>query len=218
MPGICWRLLACLSLIFLAATLRGEKAGPERSRVIGPALAVSSTTPLMKPESLPVAGNGPWLDPVVRGTIAFPQIVHSAGIIFSGRVTFVGRADGHAPISPGSSSAATAVTFLVEHAIRGTTSGQSLTIHEWAGLWTGKEKQRYRVGERVFLFLYSPSKLGLTSPVAGAGGKFAIDAQGRIAMSAQNASALAADPVVRGRRIIPYNDFMRAVRGAGVGE
>ena len=160
--------------------------------------------------------DAPRRDPVARGTIAFPQIVHAAGIIFSGRVTFVGRADGRAHLSPGPTNVATAVTFLVERAIRGTTTGDSLTIHEWSGLWTGKEKQRYRVGERVFLFLYSPSKLGLTSPVGGGVGRFSIDTQGRIAMSTQNASALAADPVIGGKKVVPYNDFIRAVGRASV--
>jgi hypothetical protein len=41
--------------------------------------------------------------------------------------------------------------------------GQVLTVHEWAGLWSSGK--RYCVGERVFLFLYPPGKLGLTSVV-----------------------------------------------------
>jgi hypothetical protein len=213
MTVICWRLLACFSLIFLVAALRGQTADVDRSRAIAPTLATSPSIPLSRavPLSLPV--DGPWRDPVARGTIALPQIVRAAGIIFSGRVTFVGRADGRAASSSGQSAGSTAVTFQVEHAIRGTAAGQSLTIHEWSGLWTGRE--RYRVGERVLLFLYSPSKLGLTSSVAGAVGRFAIDPQGRIAMNAQNVAALAADPVIGGRKVVPYTDFLRAVRRAG---
>jgi hypothetical protein len=91
------------------------------------------------------------------------------------------------------------VTFQVEHALRGTTTGQNLTIHEWAGLWNTKE--RYRVGERVLLFLYPPSKLGLTSPVAGPMGRFAIDPQGRIKTNVQNISVLASDPVIGQKRL-----------------
>jgi hypothetical protein len=101
--------------------------------------------------------------------------------------------------------------------MRGTSAGQSLTIHEWAGLWTNGE--RYRVGEHVLLFLYSPSKLGLTSPVAGAIGKFAMDSQGRIMMNAQQAAALAADPVLAGgtggKSVVTYADFAQAVRRSG---
>jgi hypothetical protein len=142
-----------------------------------------------------------------------PQVIRAAGIIFSGRVTFVGRADGGVASTSPQSASSTAVTFQVEHALRGTVDGQSLTIHEWSGLWTGRE--RYRIGERVFLFLYPPSKLGLTSSVAGAVGRFAIDPRGKIAMTAQNVSAVAADPVIGGRRVVSYADFIQAVRRAG---
>jgi hypothetical protein len=38
----------------------------------------------------------------------------------------------------------------------------------------------YRVGERLMLFLHAPSKLGLTSPVGGSAGRFAIDQVERI--------------------------------------
>jgi hypothetical protein len=57
------------------------------------------------------------------------------------------------------------ITFRVERAIRGTRSGQVLTIREWAGL--GSSGERYRKGERLLLFLYTLSKLGLTSSVGG---------------------------------------------------
>ena len=97
--------------------------------------------------------------------------------------------------------------------MRGASAGQSLTIHEWAGLWSGGE--RYRVGERVLLFLYSPGKLGLTSPVAGSLGRFAIDSRGRIVMSAQHVAALAAEPVLGGKTVVPYADFALAVRRSG---
>ncbi len=96
--------------------------------------------------------------------------------------------------------------------MRGTAPGQSLTIREWAGLWTGGE--RYRIGEHVLLFLYSPSKLGLTSPVAGALGRFAVDSQGRIAMNPQHVLTLAADPILGGKTTIPYAVFTLAVRRA----
>src|SRR4051812_36245001 len=67
------------------------------------------------------------------------------------------------------------VTFRVDDAFRGVTSGQWMTIREWVGLWFAGE--RYRVGEQVLLFLYPPSRLGLTSPVGGHLGRFAVDNQ-----------------------------------------
>ena len=53
-----------------------------------------------------------------------------------------------------------------------------MTIREWAGLWNTGE--RYETGERVLLFLYPKSKLGLTSPVGGKLGRYAVDAAGRV--------------------------------------
>src|SRR6202043_392253 len=87
------------------------------------------------------------------------------------------------------------------------------TIHEWAGLWTSGE--RYRVGEHVLLFLYLPGKLGLTSPVAGAMGRFATDSQGRIVLNARHVAALADDPILGGKTVIPYTDFIQAIRRSG---
>jgi hypothetical protein len=113
----------------------------------------------------------------------------------------------------GRAETSTNVTFLVERAMRGTSPGRSLTIREWAGLWTSGE--RYRVGERVLLFLYSPSKLGLTSPVAGALGRFAMDSEGRIVLSPWHAAALADDPILGGKTVIPYADFIQAMRRSG---
>jgi hypothetical protein len=139
----------------------------------------------------------------------FPQLVRAAGIIFSGRVTSVG----HNTSSQGLVRAATSVTFQVEQAIRGTSPGQMLTIREWGGLWSSGES--YRVGERVVLFLYSPGKLGLTSPVAGAMGRFEMDSPGRVVINPQHIATLAADPILGGKTTVPYRDFARAVGRAG---
>lgn len=226
MAGICWRLLAVFSLILLAPTfLRGQNAAAERSAVLATVSAPSPAPSRYLSPIAPVWIPPPRLlnrDPAAHGSAGlgpafFSQLVRSAGIIFSGRVTSVGRA----PSSPGQQQASTAVVFEVERALRGASPGQSLTIHEWAGLWSSGE--RYRVGEHVLLFLYSPSKLGLTSPVAGALGRFAVDSQGRIVISAQQAATLAADPVLAGqtagqtggKTVVPYAAFIQAVRRSG---
>jgi hypothetical protein len=101
----------------------------------------------------------------------------------------------------------------VEHGIRGIAAGELLTIHEWAGLWTSGE--RYHVGESVLLFLYPPGKLGLTSPVAGAMGRFALDSQGRVLLTGLHSANLRADPIVGGKTVISYADFALAVRRSG---
>jgi hypothetical protein len=240
MAGIWWRLLAAFSLILVAAILlRGQDAAVDRSAP-APIPAPEPYSPAIEPAQPPAPIGRPTRYPVARGTIALPQvilpqvvlpqIIRAAGIIFVGRVIFVERAAGRFEETAASSfdqgASSTTVTFQVENAIRGSSTGQNLTIHEWSGLWTRGE--RYRVGERVLLFLYAPSRLGLTSPVAGLTGRFAINPQGEIVVTAQNAASLAADPLLSGKSsgkiskkmstansTVPYADFLQAVRQAG---
>lgn len=206
MSGSWWRLLAAFLVILLAAMLRGQDTPADSRILFGPAL-------------LPDAPFGVWNSPVegsrghftgpasrppfISGPVGFPQITQMAGIVFSGSVTSVVRT------GAASGSQSTAITFEVETAIRGAKAGHALTIREWAGLW--RRGEQYRVGERVFLFLYSPSKLGLTSPVAGSAGRFAIS-KGKILLNPQHLQLLGQDPILRGRTIVPYADFTFAVR------
>ncbi len=111
------------------------------------------------------------------------QLSRHAGFIFRGRVLRVERLRG------GSGSPATVqVTFLVIEGIRGTRSGDHLTIREWAGAWAAG-RPRYRAGQELLLFLYPLSRMGLTSPVGGEAGILPLDAQ-------LPAPALAAPPAV----------------------
>jgi hypothetical protein len=226
----CWRLLVVYLLIFVASQpLRGQGAPADRllvsspggahavAPVLAPKLSQLIDPLFLAPVGIDVPASPPH-DPVPPGTPGLPQnpfqqgvfqqLVHSAGIIFSGRVTAVRGGLS----SPGLGRGSTAVTFHVEHAMRGVMPGRILTIHEWAGLWARGE--RYRVGERVLLFLYGPSKLGFTSPVAGNMGRFALDSKGRVVMGPQQMSVLSADLILSGRTVIPYADFALAVRGA----
>lgn len=237
MAGSCRRLLAFLSLIvfsliffspIVCSPIVGGTAlfaqdiqhSPARDGVKEPILATEplrlhhpvSTVPST---SAPVRIPSPALprrDPSVPSNPGLPQdvfqqLVHSAGIIFSGRVTSVGNEP-----SVSRNGGACTITFQVEHAMRGTLPNQSVTMHEWAGLWNRGE--RYRVGERVLLFLYGPSKLGLTSPVAGLMGRFALDSQNRIVMSEAHVAMFAGNPILRGRPVVSYVDFALAVRNA----
>jgi hypothetical protein len=204
MTGSCRRLLAVVSLIVAAsAFLSAQDPISNRAVQTGgwtrPGETGRPVDPIGPPKRFPIG--------IGVGTLA--GLNRAAGIIFSGRVTAVGRAS---PLDRNSSY--TSVTFRVEHATRGAANGQVLTIHEWAGLWAHRE--RYRVGERLLLFLYPPSKLGLTSPVAGMAGKFSIDTAGRIRLNAENLSALSLEPMLGGRTIIPYAEFARsALRNDG---
>ena len=108
------------------------------------------------------------------------------------------------------------ITFHVENAIRGVNPGEYLTIRQWMGVWSSG--QRYRVGERLLLFLYPPSKLGLTSCVGGGLGRFDVDPRGRVWLSALHRSAFRKDPILGGKSQARFNDFVLAVRRAAVKE
>jgi hypothetical protein len=156
-------------------------------------------------DPLPIFPRSPVATP---GTIGFPQMARAAGIIFSGTVTTIAR---H-PATLGQPVETVSITFHVENAIRGATPGNDLSISEWMGLWSSG--QRYRVGERVLLFLYPPSKLGLTSCVAAPVGRFHIDPLGRVLLSAQQLAALRTDPVLGGKSRATFSDFALAVQKA----
>jgi hypothetical protein len=69
-------------------------------------------------------------------------------------------------------------------------------------------------GERVVLFLYPASKLGLTSCVGGALGRFAVDRSGWVQLGAQHVAAFGRDPVLGGKSQVRFGDFALAVRHA----
>jgi len=113
------------------------------------------------------------------------QAARTSGMIFSGVVLQVQRS--------GTGAGTTQITFRVETALRGVRRGQVLTISEWDGLWNMGE--RYVKGERVLLFLYPKSKLGLTSPVGGKTGRYKVDASGRVLISDPIRNELRSFPV-----------------------
>ena len=207
----CRGLLAVSVLIVAPALVRGQSSRVESA----PDLAVSLRTDLAQPPTrdqlrphlpIPLPGKPPGTPP---WTIGFPLIARAAGTIFSGTVTAIVRR----PASTSQAVETVAITFHIETAIRGATSGEDFTISQWIGLWSSG--QRYRVGERVLLFLYPPSKLGLTSCVAGAMGRFTIDPRGHVLLSAQHLSAFREDPVLGGKSRANFSDFALAVRQAG---
>jgi hypothetical protein len=139
-----------------------------------------------------------------------PPLTQSSGYIFAGTVNSVQRT---AP--KGNGVATVQINFHVDQGIRGVRTGQTLTIREWVGLWQSGE--RYRPGERVLLFLYPPSKLGLTSPVRGPMGRFRIGPDGlvldpgRIGFPARRPSI--GEPL-RGQTRVTPREFVRFVRSA----
>ena len=143
------------------------------------------------------------------------QLTQRAGYIFSGTVLTVERV----PPKTSNEVATINITFKVNQAVRGVAARQILTIHEWAGLWQSGD--RYRPGEQVMLFLYRPSKVGLTSPVNGELGRFNLDNHGKTLMDAQRLTGLQiATPVVpehpsKGKISISSRDLVRAIRKGG---
>jgi hypothetical protein len=202
----------------LLAQAQDDKSGLRAVLKPSPALAA---TVLPKPSSSLSASYATDLfEPASRGEISLPirppvrfpirpapvglaQITRAAGTIFMGTVI---------SIMPGRKSStdsleSVAINFHVERSLRGTHAGQQLTIVQWMGAW--RSGQRFHVGEHVLLFLYPPSKLGLTSSVAGPLGRFSVDALGRVIFSE---SQLAAFRAVGGKLRVSLDDFARSVQ------
>jgi len=143
------------------------------------------------------------------------SLTHNAGYIFSGTVEAVERIAPRDSDKDKASVAVIRITFRIDSGIRGVRTGQRLVIREWAGLWNSGE--RYRPGQRVMLFLYPPSKLGLTSPVGGATGRFNIDKNGGIVMpgpTRPSSPALPRPGRFSGRVSIDPLELLREVRRA----
>lgn len=117
------------------------------------------------------------------------QVTDRAGFIFSGTVVSVQWL--RAPESAGVDTVR--VTFAVHEGIRGAIPGKTFSIQEWAALWS-TSAGRFRPGQRVFLFLYPRSKLGLTSVVGGDLGRYDLDSCWRIAGTKQKPLVLVDEP------------------------
>jgi hypothetical protein len=152
-------------------------------------------------------GGVPARNAITRAAQPIPdlhRLALHAGAIFSGTVTSV-----EAIASSPSEIPAVVIAFHVERAIRGASPGRPLTIREWRGLWN--DAPRYVPGQRLLLFLFPPSKLGLTSTVGGPLGRFRVDSAGNILFDAQQAAAfLNTHPSTVVTRI-PYAEFAQAV-------
>lgn len=201
-------LLAGVCLVLLPTLLDSEKVRSSRAQpspgldYLTPGIPLPKRTvgrpDLRIPPRLPRGAESPELSRLVR----------AAGIIFSGTVTGV-----HPSRSGNGHSVATvAITFHIENVLGGTHPGREFTIHEWSGLWSGG--QRYRVGERVLLFLYPASKLGLTSPVEGPIGRFAMDANGTVLLAPQHLSTFRQHSILAGKSRVRFSDFASAVKQA----
>ncbi len=140
-----------------------------------------------------------------RNLLTLQHLTSKAGYIFVGRVKsvqYIPAASGHVPTVK--------VIFHVEEGLRGVRSGRVFTIRQWAGLWEAGE--RYRAGERLLLFLYSPSKLGLTSPVAGALGRFSLDSKSQVLLGTERAALWRDSGKHEKVDRVPLRTFIRSMR------
>jgi len=144
------------------------------------------------------------------------ELLRRAGMIFSGTVLSTTAAE----LRTDRAVPAVELSFRVERAIAGVNPGQVLTIREWAGAWSGLRPMR--PGDRFLLFLYPPSRLGLTSPVGGSQGQIRLDATGQnvvdrkpevpLGMADRPLPSLAAS--AHEARQVTLAQLERAIRGA----
>jgi hypothetical protein len=95
------------------------------------------------------------------------------------------------------------LSFRVDTAIAGVEQGQILTIREWVG--ARSMHRPIHSGQRILIFLYPPSRLGLTSPVGGSLGQVALDANGNVARH---------EKVPADEEIVSVLQLERAIRSA----
>jgi len=111
--------------------------------------------------------------------------------------------------------------FRVDEPIAGVERGQILTIHEWAGAWSMHRPMTK--GQRILIFLYPPSRLGLTSPVGGSLGQVVLDSSGQTisAETVTHAAAMASlhdsssgQPSLPAAATVTVTQLERAIRAA----
>jgi hypothetical protein len=129
-------------------------------------------------------------DQVIAERVLGPQwkqLSRRAGMIFAGTVLPAPSQTVRTPTLTTPTAAADRVVpgttpsvqlrFRVDQAIAGVEQGQILTIHEWAG--AASMYRPLHSGQHILIFLYPPSRLGLTSPVGGSLGQVALDPSGK---------------------------------------
>jgi hypothetical protein len=104
------------------------------------------------------------------------QLSRRAGMIFTGTVLAVAPPASAADRPSPGQTPSIQLSFRVDEPIAGVERGQVLTIREWAGAWSMHRPMSK--GEHILIFLYPPSRLGLTSPVGGSLGQIALDPSG----------------------------------------
>jgi hypothetical protein len=98
-------------------------------------------------------------------------LAQRADIIVQGRVSSVR----HETLPGFSNIPIITITLEVESALRGPVSSTYTFREIFLGLKAKEGKQSYQIGQRLFLFLLSPSQYGLSSPIGIEQGRFHIN-------------------------------------------
>ena len=149
--------------------------------------------------------------------LTLEQIVASSGFIFSGKVTNVWSERDAA-----TGFIVTYSTVAVDENVRGANTSR-FTFKQYGGTDKGlnvfvADMSYFTVGEEVVAFLYPLSKLGLTSPIGVAEGKWTVQrdpatgkkfvAGNMFSAKAQFSATAAKAPTTR----MEYNEFLKLVR------
>jgi hypothetical protein len=140
------------------------------------------------------------------------QLSRAAGMVFAGTVLGTG------PATKNQAIPTIEVKLRVDRAIAGVHQGEVLTIREWEGAWS--RQPALHAGQRVLLFLYAPSRLGLTSPVGGPLGQIALNENGETVLPSAHGpvvspnSALPVPSLPVPATAIRLDQLERAIRGA----
>ncbi|MCU1320258.1 MAG: hypothetical protein JWP98_1776 [Edaphobacter sp.] len=118
--------------------------------------------------SLAHAQAAPATPPDITVEDALHHMSDQAGVVFVGEVIAIRQHEGE-----NGASGLVEVEFRIDQAVRGCTAGSTYVLREWAGLWSGGD-QRYRIGQRLLMFLHTPGLGGVTSPVGGMAGAIPI--------------------------------------------
>src|SRR5579862_5897129 len=150
-------------------------------------------------------------DQEIANRVLGPQwqsLSRRAGMIFAGTVL----SSGTQTLRMARSVRAIEVRFRIDRPIAGVAAGQVLTIHEWAGASFGYGS--LRPGERVLIFLYPPSRLGLTSPVGGSPGQIALDSTGTYVATKDRGITQGDRPPLPAGALMKVSQLERAIRVA----
>ena len=122
------------------------------------------------------------------------QMSVAAGVIFAGQVTAVRRPTGFAGSGQDAAEGIVEIDLRVDQSLRGPRAGAIYTLREWSGLWAGCSA-RYKIGQRLLLFLYPPDAHGLSAPVHGPEGAIPLRGSG-VAPGSDDATTSAAEWLV----------------------